>query len=82
MENHDKNTNEDDNLKLIEETLVRYNSAKDFITLDAWKKARKVRLFFYNKVLPLLPKEEKYDLGSQIQKSKRRNMQNKFRNIL
>ena len=70
MKNQDKyTTSDDDNLKLIEETLVKYNSAKDFTTLDAWKKARKVRLFFYNKVLPLLPKEEKYDLGSQIRRA-------------
>ncbi|HET6527579.1 MAG TPA: four helix bundle protein [Balneolaceae bacterium] len=38
----------------------------DFTTLDAWKKARKVKLFFYQKVLPKLPKEEKYQLGTQI----------------
>jgi len=46
MKNQDKyTTSDDDNLKLIEETLVKYNSAKDFTTLDAWKKARKVMLF-------------------------------------
>lgn len=43
-----------------------YDGNKDFTTLDAWKRARKVKLFFYKKVLPSLPKEEKYKLGGQI----------------
>ena len=70
MENKDRyETNEDDNLKIIEETLIGYNSAKDFTTLDAWKKARKVKLFFYKEVIRLLPDVEKYDLASQIRRS-------------
>ena len=70
MENKDRyETNEDDNLKIIEETLIGYNSARDFTTLDAWKKARKVKLFFYKEVIPLLPDVEKYDLASQIRRS-------------
>lgn len=70
MKNQDKyTTSDDDNLKLIEETLVKYNSAKDFITLDAWKKARKVKLFFYKEIIPLLPKEEKFNLEFQIRKA-------------
>lgn len=28
--------------------------------------ARKVKLFFYEKIIPKLPKEEKYNLGGQI----------------
>lgn len=46
-----------------------YNENKDFTSLDAWKKARLVKLFFYNEVIPLLPAEEKYNLNIQIRKS-------------
>ena len=31
---------------------------KDFTTLECWKLARKVKLFFYQEVLPQLPPEE------------------------
>jgi four helix bundle protein len=51
-----------------EETSI-YNANRDFTSLKAWLKARKVKLFFYNTILPLLPKEEKYDLGSQIRRA-------------
>ena len=43
-----------------------YKAYKDFTTLECWKLARKVKLFFYEKFLPKLPKEEKYNLGNQI----------------
>ncbi|MFX0198058.1 MAG: four helix bundle protein [Candidatus Hodarchaeota archaeon] len=43
-----------------------YKTYRDFTTLDCWKLARKVKLFFYKKVIPRLPIEEKYNLGSQI----------------
>lgn len=46
-----------------------YNANKDFTSLEAWKKARKVKLFFYDKVLPSLPEEEKYGLNFQIRKA-------------
>ncbi len=46
-----------------------YNENKDFTTLEAWKKARLVKLFFYREVIPLLPVEEKYNLDIQIRKS-------------
>jgi len=52
---------------LVGDTSTSYDSNRDFTTLEAWKKARKVKLFFYNSVLPLLPKEERYGLRSQIQ---------------
>ena len=42
---------------------------KDFTSLHAWKKARAVRLFFYEEVLPKLPNEGKYNLGIQIRKA-------------
>ncbi len=42
-----------------------YKAYKDFTTLECWKLARKVKLFFYQEVLHQLPAEEKYNLGSQ-----------------
>ncbi|HEX6982667.1 MAG TPA: four helix bundle protein [Balneolaceae bacterium] len=50
----------------VGEDAVLYDSERDFTTLKAWQKARIVKLFFYQKVLPKLPKEEKYQLGAQI----------------
>lgn len=46
-----------------------YIEKKDFTTLEAWIKCREVKLFFYNKVLPGLPKEEKFNLDIQIRKA-------------
>jgi four helix bundle protein len=46
-----------------------YNSYKDFTTLEAWKKARELKLFFYAEILPGLPGEEKYNLGIQIRRA-------------
>lgn len=46
-----------------------YNGNKDFTTLIAWQKCRDVKLFFYNKILPLLPSEERYNLDYQIRKA-------------
>ncbi|HEY5916995.1 MAG TPA: four helix bundle protein [Chryseolinea sp.] len=46
-----------------------YNSYKDFTTLDAWKKARVLKLFFYSEVIPALPNEEKYNLNIQIRRA-------------
>ena len=54
---------------VVEDVLVRYNAQKDFTSLDAWKKARLVKLFFYNEVIPLLPVEEKHNLNSQIRRA-------------
>jgi four helix bundle protein len=48
---------------------VKYNAQKDFTTLEAWKKARLVKLFFYKEVIPLLPVEEKFNLNVQIRKA-------------
>lgn len=46
-----------------------YNGNKDFTTLIAWQKCRDVKLFFYKKILPLLPSEERYNLDYQIRKA-------------
>jgi four helix bundle protein len=46
-----------------------YNSEKDFTSLEAWKKVRFIKLFFYKEVLPHLPEEEKFNLNFQIRKA-------------
>jgi four helix bundle protein len=49
--------------------MEKYDSQKDFTSLDAWKKARLIKLFFYSEVVPLLPVEEKFNLNLQIRKA-------------
>jgi len=49
--------------------MVEYDSQKDFTTLEAWKKARLVKLYFYKEVIPLLPAEEKFNLNNQIRRA-------------
>jgi four helix bundle protein len=51
------------------DNLFVYDKQKDFTTLDAWKKARVVKLFFYQEVIPNLPHEEKFDLNAQIRRA-------------
>jgi len=46
----------------------KYNPHKDFTTLEAWKKARELKLFLYHEVIPALPVEERYNLNLQIRK--------------
>ncbi|MDZ7342159.1 MAG: four helix bundle protein [candidate division KSB1 bacterium] len=53
----------------VNEPPAFYNAEKDFTTLEAWKKAREVKLFFYHKILPRLPKDEKFNLDIQIRKA-------------
>lgn len=48
-----------------------YNPYKDFTTLRCWKECREVKLFFYKKILKLLPAEEKNNIRIQIRKSAR-----------
>ncbi|MCD4772633.1 MAG: four helix bundle protein [Bacteroidales bacterium] len=54
---------------VIEEPQGVYNKNQDFTSLICWQDARKIKLFFYNKVLPLLPKEEKFNLDIQSRKT-------------
>jgi len=54
---------------LVNEPSEFYNEKKDFTSLAAWVKCREVKLFFYKKIIPGLPKEEKYNLEIQIRKS-------------
>lgn len=60
---------DDTKVSYLEDSAVPYDENRDFISLDAWKKARNVKLFFYEKVLLLLPEEEKFGLNSQIRKA-------------
>ncbi len=53
----------------MERILRHYDQSRDFITLEAWKKARMVKLFFYGEVIPKLPIEEKFNLGDQIRRA-------------
>ena len=46
-----------------------YSSYKDFTTLEAWKKARTLKLFFYNEVIPVMPNKERYNLGTQVRRA-------------
>ncbi len=36
----------------MENGIVKYDAQKDFTTLEAWKKARLVKLFFYKDSAP------------------------------
>lgn len=51
------------------ENVLVYDEQKDFTTLEAWKKARSVKLFFYKEVIPQLPAEEKFNLTAQIRRA-------------
>ena len=53
----------------VDEDCDNYNFDRDFITLDAWKRSREVKLFFYKKILPKVANEEKYNLGAQIRQA-------------
>lgn len=46
-----------------------YHAWKDFTTLEAWKKTRLLKLFFYKEVITLLPLEEKFNLNTQIRRA-------------
>jgi len=51
------------------EPITKYDAEKDFTSLDAWKNCKSVKLFCYDKILPLFPQEEKYNLNIQIRKA-------------
>jgi len=53
----------------VEDQNGYYNANRDFTSLDCWKKAREVKLFFYKFILSKLPSEEKYHLGGQIREA-------------
>lgn len=59
----------DDSDSAIFEPNEFYDDKRDFVTLEAWIKCREVKLFFYNNILTLLPKDEKYNLENQIRRA-------------
>ncbi len=65
MESEENNKSE---YKIVDQT-GSYKIYKDFTTLECWKLAHQVKLFFYQEVLPLLPPEEKFNLNIQIRKA-------------
>jgi len=46
-----------------------YSTYKDFTTQEASKKARTLKLFFYKEVVPVMPSEERCDLGIQVRRA-------------
>ena len=46
-----------------------YNEKRDFTSLYCWQDARIMKRFFYHKIIPRLPEEEKYNLNIQIRKA-------------
>ncbi|MBI9037672.1 MAG: four helix bundle protein [Bacteroidales bacterium] len=54
---------------IFKEPQGTYNKDRDFTSLICWQNAREVKLFFYKKILPILPNEEKFNLCIQIRKS-------------
>lgn len=59
----------DENELIINEPNEFYDDNRDYVTLEAWAKCRDVKLFFYKNILPLLPKEEKFNLDNQIRRA-------------
>ena len=53
----------------VAESPGHYRPEKDFVSLVAWQRCRDLRVFFYEEVLPKLPKEETYALGTQIRRA-------------
>ncbi len=54
---------------LIEDSRGEYNKEKDFTSLLCWQDAHKMKLFFYNDILPKIPYNEKDNLVIQIKKA-------------
>ena len=58
----------EDLVHFFEEPASEYNGDKDFVSLRAWQHARKLKLFL-PKILPLLPPDERYAMGTQIRRA-------------
>jgi four helix bundle protein len=52
-----------------EEPRENYNKEKDFTSLLCWQDARKMKLFFYDEVIPKLPSYEESNLKSQMRRA-------------
>lgn len=57
-----------DNLQNINPENANYKENKDFTTLETWRKARLVKLFFIKEIVPKISEEEKFNLTHQIRK--------------
>ena len=68
MTNENKYTDFNNDDMNINEPHEYYIEKRDFTSLEAWIKCRELKIFFYKKVLPKLPKEEKFNLDIQIRK--------------
>ncbi len=55
--------------EFVSEPGERYLAHKDFTSLECWKKCNEVKLFFYNRIIRDLPKDEKFNLDIQIRKA-------------
>ncbi len=53
----------------VDEPGEGYNASKDFTSLACWQKARALKLFFFQEILPLIPSSEKFNLDIQIRKA-------------
>lgn len=59
----------EDELSILEESQENYHSSKDFVSLVAWQNCRELKVFCYEQIIPSLPKEETYNLGTQIRRA-------------
>ena len=53
----------------VEEPHGEYNKEKDFTSLVCWQNAHTMNLFFYEKIIPGLPTDERNNLIIQIKKA-------------
>ena len=58
-----------DSDNIFMEGKAEYNEKRDFTSLYCWQDARIMKRFFYKKIIPRLPEEEKYNLNIQIRKA-------------
>ena len=55
--------------EFFEEPAGEYKKEKDFTSLLCWQDTRKMKIFFYNEVVPKLPVFEETNLKSQIRRA-------------
>ena len=55
--------------RFLAEPPAQYNRDKDFTSLEAWQKARDVKLFIYEEIIDQLPSEERYALNQQLRRA-------------
>ena len=57
-----------ENENIFKDGKAEYGQHKDFTGLICWQDARRMKLFFYERIIPLLPDIEKFNLNIQIRK--------------